>query len=156
MWKEDIDSLLSSGHDAQGKFLTKSKYLHPNSAYSLYTTADDYGRFLTEILKTDRSDYYSLSEYSLEEMMKPQVDVLVRDPIDRPGRSLGLHVYWGLGWAIDSTASGKIVYHSGANRTGFRCYSQFNPEEGSGIVIMTNSLNGGKLWRELIKEVGDL
>lgn len=156
IWTEKIDSTLSCGHDTSGQFLAKSKYLHSNSAYSLYTTSEDYARFIIEILKPDRSSYYSLSKYFLEEMMKPQVDVLVRDPISRPGRYLGLFVYWGLGWAIDSTASGKIVYHSGANRTGFRCYSQFNPEEGSGIVIMTNSLNGSALWRRLIKEIGNL
>jgi hypothetical protein len=139
-----------------GNFLAKSKYTHPNSAYTLYTTASDFADLIVEILKTNRSSAFSLTKKTIEEMLMPQIDVLVRDPIDRPGRALGLFVYWGLGWAIDSTASGKIFYHSGANRTGFRCYSQFNFKEGSGIVIMTNGLNGSELWRRLIKEIGDL
>jgi hypothetical protein len=84
------------------------------------------------------------------------VRVDVRDVIDRPGRSLGLQSYRGLGWAIDSTITGDIVYHSGANQTGFRCYSQFNMRDGSGIVIMTNGENGSELWQRLIKEIGDL
>lgn len=155
IWTEGFDSLISCGHDTSGNFLAKSKYTHSNSAYTLYTTAEDYSRLLVEILKTDRSSSYSLSKTTLEEILKPQIDVLVRDPIERPGRALGLFVYWGLGWAIDSTASGKIYYHSGANRTGFRCYSQFRIDEGSGIVIMTNGLNGSELWRRLIKEIGD-
>ena len=155
IWTEEIDSLISCGHDTSGNYLAKSKYTHSNSAYTLYTTAEDYSRLIVEILKTDRSSSYSLPKTTLEEMLKPQIDVLVRDPIDRPGRTLGLFVYWGLGWAIDSTASGKIYYHSGANRTGFRCYSQFRICEGSGIVIMTNGLNGSDLWRRLIKEIGD-
>lgn len=155
VWDEDIDSLISCGHDTSGNFLAKSKYTHSNSAYTLYTTAENYSRLLVEILKTDSLTSYSLSKKSTNEMLKPQIDVLVRDPIERPGRALGLFVYWGLGWAIDSTASGKIYYHSGANRTGFRCYSQFRIDDDSGIVIMTNGLNGSEFWRRLIKEIGD-
>ena len=155
IWSDKIDSLISYGHDTSGKFLAKSKYLHPNSAYTLYITAEDFARFIIEILKSNEAtDNYS-SKIFIDKMLKPQIDVLVREPIERPGRALGLFTYWGLGWAIDSTASGKIYYHSGANRTGFRCYSQFRIDEGSGIVIMTNGLNGSELWRSLIKEIGD-
>jgi CubicO group peptidase (beta-lactamase class C family) len=155
IWSAKIDSLISCGHDTSGNFLAKSKYLHPNSAYTLYITAEDYARFIVKILKSNEASDNSSSRIFIEEMLKPQVDVLVRDPIERPGRSLGLFTYWGLGWAIDSTASGKIYYHSGANRTGFRCYSQFRIDDGSGIVIMTNGLNGSELWTRLIKEIGD-
>jgi CubicO group peptidase (beta-lactamase class C family) len=155
VWKEEIDSLISCGHDTSGNFLAKSKYLHPNSAYTLYITAEDFARFIIEILKSNEKGDHSYSKNNIDEMLTPQVDVLIRDPIERPGRALGLFTYWGLGWAIDSTASGKIYYHSGANRTGFRCYSQFRIDEGSGIVIMINGLNGSELWRRLIKKIGD-
>jgi hypothetical protein len=106
-------------------------------------------------MKPDRSENQLLSDKMLKEMLMHQVRVDVRDVIDRPGRSLGLFAYRGLGWGIDSTITGDIVYHSGANQTGFRCYSQFNMREGSGIVIMTNGENGNELWRRLISEVGD-
>jgi hypothetical protein len=48
------------------------------------------------------------------------------------------------------------VYHSGANRTGFRSYCQFSPGRGTGIVVMTNGLGGGELWTRLIAAIGDL
>jgi CubicO group peptidase (beta-lactamase class C family) len=155
VWTEQIDSLISSGHDTSGKFLAKSRYLYSNSAYSLYITAEDYAKFIIEIINANQSGSFLLPKTYAEEMLEPQVDVLVRDPIERPGRALGLFTYWSLGWAVDSTSYGKIYYHSGANRTGFRCYSQFNLDEGSGIVIMTNSLNGTELWTRLIKRIGD-
>jgi CubicO group peptidase (beta-lactamase class C family) len=155
IWMEEIDSLISSGHDTSGNFLAKSKYVHPNSAFTLYISAEDYTKFIIEIINANQSGSFLLSKSYAAEMLVPQVDVLVRDPIERSGRALGLFTYWSLGWAIDSTAYGKIYYHSGANRTGFRCYSQFNLSEGSGIVIMTNSLNGTELWTRLIKRIGD-
>lgn len=155
VWTDRIDSLISSGHDTSGNFLAKSKYIHSNSAYSLYISAEDYAKFIIEILKANQSLSSLISESLVSEMLNPQIDVLVRDPIERPGRALGLFTYWGPGWAIDSTASGKIYYHSGANRTGFRCYSQFRIDDGSGIVIMTNSLNGTELWTRLIKKIGN-
>ena len=104
IWSDKIDSLISYGHDTSGKFLAKSKYLHPNSAYTLYITAEDFARFIIEILKSNEAtDNYS-SKIFIDKMLKPQIDVLVREPIERPGRALGLFTYWGLGWAIDSTA----------------------------------------------------
>jgi CubicO group peptidase (beta-lactamase class C family) len=156
VWMTEIDSFISAGHDTAGNYLTRSKYAHANSAYTLYTTPEEYAKFLIEIMKPDRNGNSFLSDKMKEEMITPQIGVYIREPIDRPGNTLGLSVSWGLGWAIDSTASGKIVYHSGANRTGFRCYSQFNPAKGSGIVIMTNGLNGSDLWRRIISNMGDL
>jgi CubicO group peptidase (beta-lactamase class C family) len=154
-WTKEIDSNISAGHDTTGKFFQKTKYTQSNAAYSLYTTPQDYAAFMCNILNNNASRTVFLSEKNLDEMMNHQVDVNIREPISRPGRALGLGVYWGLGWAIDSTVTGNIVYHSGANQSGFRCYSQFNYKEGTAIVIMTNGLNGGDLWRRLIRKIGD-
>ena len=107
-------------------------------------------------MKHDKPDQYSLSTQMTNEMLSHQIRADVREVIDRPGRSLGLLSFRGLGWGIDSTITGDLIYHSGANQTGFRCYSQFNMREGSGIVIMTNGENGSELWTRLISSTGDL
>jgi hypothetical protein len=57
----------------------------------------------------------------------------------------------GLGWVIEPTPAGNMIQHSGSNRTGFRSYCEFDPKHGSGIVIMTNSGEGDKVWKALIK-----
>lgn len=154
-WTEDVETKLAAGHDERGAFLQRTKYTHANAAYSLYTTAAEYAVFLTEILKTDRSAGQSLSQTSIEEMLSPQVKLDVREPIERPGRAQGRAVYWGLGWSINETEEGRFFHHSGSNRSGFRCFSQFNTVRGSGIVIMTNSSNGSDFWTRLINRVGN-
>ncbi len=156
IWTEDLGPRIATGHDTSGACLTRSCYAHADAAYTLYTTADDYARFIARLMRPDQVDGFSLSAAMTNEMFRQQVRMDTRDVIDRPGRRLGLSAYRGLGWVIDATITGDIVYHSGSNQTGFTCYSQFNRREGSGIVIMTNGKNGSELWNRLIGAVGDL
>ena len=155
VWTEDVEAKLAAGHDERGAFLQKTKYTHANAAYTLYTTAAEYAVFLTEIMKADRSAHHSLSQKSINDMLSPQVKLDVREPIERPGRAQGQAVYWGLGWSINETEDGRFFHHSGSNRSGFRCFSQFHTGRGSGIVIMTNGSNGSDFWTRLINRVGN-
>ncbi len=156
VWKENYDKQIATGHSADGKCNESKKYVHSNAAYTLYTTANEYAKFIIEIMNPDSAKDFSLSNQMINEMLTHQVRVDTREVMDRPGRNFGLFAFRGLGWAIDSTITGDVVYHSGSNQTGFRCYSQFSPKDGSGIVIMTNGENGSELWQRLIKVVGDL
>jgi CubicO group peptidase (beta-lactamase class C family) len=156
VWTRSADRLLAAGHATDGTFLMKTRYTHANAAYTLYTTPGEYAAFLVEILKTDRSAPYSLSRESVGAMLGHHVAVDARGPIGRPAAAKGLDVFWGLGWSINSTEGGDIIHHSGANGSGFRCFSQFSPGRGTGIVIMTNGVRGDDLWARLIASVGDI
>jgi CubicO group peptidase (beta-lactamase class C family) len=156
VWTEKLNPQIATGHNAEGNCNERKKYLHGNAAYTLYTTSNEYAKLILEIMNPRNQNDYSLSNSMINEMLTHQVRVDIRDVIDRPGRNLGLQGFRGLGWAIDSTITGDVVYHSGANQTGFRCYSQFSPKDGSGIVIMTNGENGSELSQRLIKDIGDL
>jgi CubicO group peptidase (beta-lactamase class C family) len=156
VWTEELDPGIAAGHNADGGFLQKTRYTHANAAYSLYTSAEDYAKFIIAILNPDGSSPSSLSRRSLDAMLRHQVALDSRDSIERPGQARGSAVYWGLGWSINATGTGDIAHHSGANSSGFRCFSQFAPGRGSGIVIMTNGLGGGELWTRLVNRVGNL
>ncbi len=156
VWNAKFDLQIATGHNADGECNERKKYLHGNAAYTLYTTSDEYAKLIIEIMNPGNQNDYSLSNSMIKEMLTHQVRVDNRDVIYRPGRNFGLQGFRGLGWAIDSTITGDVVYHSGSNQTGFRCYSQFSPKDGSGIVIMTNGENGSELWQRLIKVIGDL
>jgi len=156
VWASALDASLATGHREDGTRLERARYRHANAAYSLVTTASDYARFVAALLDPASAAPHGLSAASVAAMLKHQVRADARDPIERPGRARGREVYWGLGWGLNSTAGGDVVYHSGANRTGFRSYCQFSPERGTGIVILTNGLGGGELWTRLVAAVGDL
>lgn len=155
LWSETLSPLMAAGHDNSGQPLPRSRYLHANGAYTLYTTAEEYARLMTTMLGKESGGGPVLSNKMRQEMVQHQLRMDTREVTDRPGRYLGVSAWRGLGWAIDATITRDILYHSGANQTGFRCYCQYNREEGSGIVIMTNSLNGSELWSRLISAVGD-
>ncbi len=151
-----LDSLRARGHDDKGQVLPTQAYREANAAYTLYTTAADYALFLAEMLKLDRSAAHSLSAKSLHAMLAHATPATDRAPIQRPGLAQGQAVFWGLGWAINTTAQGDILYHTGTNSSGFRNYCQFSPSRQSGFVLMSNGLNGNLLWMRLMSILGEL
>jgi CubicO group peptidase (beta-lactamase class C family) len=154
-WNEDIAGLIAGGHNAEGKYNTTTRYTHANAAYTLYTSASDYAQFIIALMHPG-SHAGVLTARSTAAMFAHQVPVPAREPIERPGRARATAVHWGLGWAINSTGQGDIMHHGGSNQSGFRCFSQFDPATGSGIVIMTNGANGTEVWSRLISRIGNL
>ncbi len=155
-WTPHIGARQATGHAHDGTAQPRSRYLHPNAAYTLYTSANDYARLLLEVLKAERGESALLSQASAREMLRRQVAVDAREPIERPGSAQGEAVYWGLGWSLNATRGGDIAHHSGANSTGFRSFAQFSPARGSGLVILTNGAQGDALWQRLVAAIGDL
>ena len=156
LWTPELDAHLATGHKADGTRLERARYRHANAAYSLVTTASDYARFLAALLDPASAAPNGLSAVSVAAMFRHEVRAAAREPIERPGRARGRDVFWGLGWGLNTTAAGDVVYHSGANSTGFRSYCQFSPERGTGVVVMTNGIGGSELWTRLIAAVGDV
>jgi hypothetical protein len=75
----------------------------------------------------------------IDRMLKPVVST------DRPDgwRSLGCTV------SVSSDHQ-PVISHSGSNGTGFRCHSRFDPKTQTGLVIMTNGVNGAAVWQGII------
>ena len=145
VWDERLMADAACGHDREGRLKTSRNYYDSaNAAYSLYTSAEDYARFLVEIIKVDRTAEHSLGKEMVEQMLQP---LSHREDQDAD---------WGLGWGLRSRDSAdnrtKSVYHSGSNGTGFRCYSEFQPDRGQGLVIMTNAIGGKELWNVFIQQ----
>ncbi len=156
VWTPAADGALATGHGTDGMPLPRAKYLHPHAAYTLLTTPEEYARLLVETMNAADAGTKTLSRRAARAMLTPQVRADARDPLERPGAAEGRAAWWGLGWSLNDTAAGRIAHHGGANRTGFRCFSQFAPDRGTALVIMTNGLGGGDLWQRVVATIGDL
>jgi len=142
-FEENLRDRYAAGHDLKGRFKPERRFFKQgNAAYSLYTTPTEYARFLVEIMRDDRSETHSLSREMVTAMLTSGF------------KATGRHTGWrSLGWQIHETPRGQRVSHGGSNGTGFRCHCRFYPDRKEGIVIMTNSYGGEKLWKQLLKEL---
>lgn len=141
VWDDRFVVRSSCGHDRQGQVKSGRRYYdRANAAYTLYTSAEDYARFLAEIIRVDRD-----SPHSISAAMRRQMLTAAAHREDQQAD-------WGLGWGLRKLGGRQLVFHSGANGSGFRCYCEFLPDTGAGLVIMTNALDGDDLWRAVVDQ----
>jgi CubicO group peptidase (beta-lactamase class C family) len=109
---------------------------------ALHASARDLARFMRiAIADAEGEDTTLLSKDSVTTMLSPGADTGFRE------RELG---WMALGHFVEKDADGDVVVasHSGDN-AGWSSRLMFDPARGNGLVVMTNSDDGGKLVRQL-------
>jgi CubicO group peptidase (beta-lactamase class C family) len=132
LWNERIAQNLLPGTKANGAPRATMDLRKPNAAFSLYTTAADYGKFLVKVLNDDDV---------IKQLTASPVTV---DP------SLGLS--WGLGWGIERDKDDPYIWQWG-NNTGYRAFVIASVRTGDGFVMLTNSENGLKLAQPMAQKI---
>jgi CubicO group peptidase (beta-lactamase class C family) len=97
------------------------------AAASLQTTADDYAKFLIEIVDPKPADAFRMNERSRKEYLRPQFK---NDEITSSG----------LGWLIGQAGALTFFTHAGS-ASGWYCETYASVGRKSGIIIMTNGDN---------------
>ena len=156
VWTEAIERDLASGHREDGSFKERTRYRHPNAAYSLYTTPSEYAKLLMTLRHPDRLGGLALTPATIGLMLERALRVDDGDAVARPRLARSVATYRALGWSLEVTAEGDIVQHSGSNSSGFKTFGQFNPAKDSGLVLFTNGDGGYQLRSAVIAEIGDL
>lgn len=123
-----IASRLLPGTKANGAPRTTLELMNPVAAFSLYTTAEDYGTFLVAVLNDEGL------------LRKIAASPVVVDP--------SLNLSWGLGWGIERTRDDVLLWHWG-NNTGYRAFVIVSVRTGDGLVMLTNGEGGLKLAEPL-------
>ena len=131
-WSEAIGQNLLAGTKANGSPRASTQLKSPNAAFSLYTSAADYGKFLVKVLDDD--DVIKLATGS---------------PVPAEP-SLGLD--WGLGWGIEGNQDDRYIWHWG-NNTGYRAFVIASVRTGDGFVMLTNSENGLQLAQPITRKI---
>lgn len=117
----NLENHLVRGSDSFGSVLTSYPLREPVAAFTLYTSAGDYGRFLVTLLKDDRI---------LAQIVESPVPV-----------SHKLDLSWGLGWGLEQNRGALSLWHWG-NNSGYRNFVMASPRTGDGFVMFTNSDKG--------------
>lgn len=132
VWNERIAQNLLPGTKANGAPRTTMDLKKPIGAFSLHTTAADYGKFLVTVLNDD---------HVLKQLTASPVTV---DP--------SLDLSWGLGWGIERTQDDLYIWHWG-NNTGYRAFVIASVRTGDGFVMLTNSENGLELAEPITQKI---
>ncbi len=112
-----------------------AQFMVPNAAGSMLTTVTDYARFLVSML-SERGGALGLSDTTWHAMFARQVQ-------------LNSALSWGLGWGLEHEDDSDLLWHWGANGS-FRNFVLADPRRRRGVVVLTNSANGAKLYERII------
>ena len=140
-WNDALAPRVAWAHDKDGKPInrphaTPFSAARYGAAGNLSTTANDYARFIIEVIDPRTNDRCCLTRASRDEMIRPQVKV-------------DDSTSWALGWAILHDKRGTLISHSGDN-PGFKAFMLASVERKSGYVMFTNSDSGFDVMGKLI------
>jgi CubicO group peptidase (beta-lactamase class C family) len=120
---------------ADGHAVAGGPHVYPEIApAALWTTPSDLARYAIEVQQSLAGKAnHVLSAAMVRRMLTPVKD------------------HWGLGPGTGGSAEHPYFEHDGANE-GYRCFLVAY-DEGDGVVVMTNSDNGGQLAAEIVRTV---
>ncbi len=135
-WEDDFEAEMAHGHDGKGQVFAFRKPKIEAAAFSLFTTVEDYGKFLQALLMQD-----GLEASTFQAMFKPYIST---------GYGQADHFAWGLGVGIQELEQGKAIWHWGDNNI-YRCFFIGIPEKKLGFVFFTNSSNGLSIGKRIAR-----
>lgn len=113
----------------------------------LYSTPSDYAKFMLSVMVNQ-----GLSPAIATERNKIQVrhraDICPASTAEFCPKDLG----FGLGWELYQYQDGPFMMHTGSD-DGVFTFGYLNPEKRSGIIIFTNSANGGRIILPLLESL---
>ncbi|MCU1226939.1 MAG: beta-lactamase [Edaphobacter sp.] len=126
------------------KWLTSNYATQPVASDLLYTTAEDYAKFLLSVMRNDGLSQAIAAErsrvqFSLKPEICPRVKGLCPDEVGP-----------GLGWQIAQIKGKRYLTHTGHD-PGLYTFGYVSADTQSGIVIFTNGENGSKLIAPILQ-----
>jgi len=147
---------IAVGHDEKGEEKEKHLWKEMYAAASLHCSAIDFGKFMCAVMRPLPEDPAHLSLELTREMLTPQVQVNNSAPWDKDWPKAEIQtndlVSWGLGWGIQHTSQGDAIWHWGDNGN-YRAFAVGYPEEGDGIVVLTNGKNGQSVINHILLDI---
>jgi len=146
LWQESYETLKTFRHNSLGEVTGRNKPSEPNAAASLNTTAQDFGRFVSAILKGE-----GLKKETLKQMLTPQIKVSESGTNNTKSapEKLSPTISWGLGWGLQTTGDGVSFWHWGDNGD-YKAYVVAFERQKLGVVMFANSGAGLSIAPEIV------
>ena len=135
-WGGGIDEKrFAKPHDKDGKLYNDASInsTSASSAFGVLTTVEDYSKFLIYVMNGA-----GLKKKLFNEMAASQTPIKA-------------HQYYGLGWMVDEIDGENVITHGGVG-IGTQTIVFMLPKAKRGLVIFTNSGNGGEAYIPVIQK----
>jgi len=151
VWNSRFESNFANGYDEYGRSLGPEQRPTPDAAGGMQTTLHDYATFLSEVMQRK-----ILTTKTTGEMLSPQVTIHSAHQFPSLAKATttandGIRLRYGLGWGLYSSPYGKAFFKEGHDEGWRHLALCFN--NGSGILIMTNSSNGEGIFKPLMDSI---
>jgi CubicO group peptidase (beta-lactamase class C family) len=134
VWRDEYDKTMANGHGFFGRPEDFRKRTEAHAAATLYTTVEDYAKFICAVLNGT-----GLRPETLKTMLTPQIDM------DKE-KGLG----WSLGFGTQTDSNGQAFWQWGDYGI-FRNYIFAYPREKMAVIYFTNSFYGLGIGPDLVK-----
>lgn len=144
-----FEGRIATPHDGDGAPLAPRILSQMNAADDLYTTAHDYARFMLAVMNGEGvSPEIARARYAYAAEL--------RDGGCGEGEGLlplevcPLGVGMGMGWMVFRYEGETVISHTGSD-DGEQTIAFFVPERGIGVVILTNSAHGRRIFPDIVR-----
>lgn len=153
VWQPYFDTNYAVGHNYDEDTLAITKRSEANAAGSMQTTIADYTQFISCVLQGK-----GLSERSKHEMLSRQTGIFTKRQFpslnnDTTSKYKSIQLSYGLGWGLFKSSYGWAFFKEGHSDDGWEHYTIGFRDNKSALIIMTNSLNGESIFKELVEDI---
>lgn len=150
VWQPEFETDYAVGHLENESTIPKKKRTKANAAGSMETTIADYTRFIAAVMRGD-----GLSAKTKQEMLAQQINIYSKHQfpsLDTKTTTANQRISlgYGLGWGLFMTPFGKAFFKEGHD-DGWEHFAMGVPSRNAAIVVMTNSSNGERIFKELFE-----
>ncbi len=151
VWESRFESDFANRYDETERSLGPEKRSRPDAAGSMQTTLHDYAAFLSAVMRRQL-----LNARTTGKMLSRQVSIHSAHQFpslatEATTANDKIRLRYGLGWGLYSSPFGNAFFKEGHDEGWRHLALCFN--NGSGILIMTNSSNGEGIFKPLIDSV---
>ncbi|WP_240731643.1 serine hydrolase domain-containing protein [Hymenobacter radiodurans] len=152
VWQPAFENNFAIGYMEDGKAVPKEKRDEAQAAGSMETTITDYATFMAAVMQSK-----GLTPRAKQEMIRAQVAIPFKaqfGPLATvvTDENKAIKLAYGLGWGVFESPYGPAYFKEGHD-DGWENHSLAFGDRKKGLVIMSNSSNADKLFKELLEKL---
>lgn len=152
VWHDNFGDDRAIGHNEKGQQDIKSKKTVAVAGGSMVTTIEDYTRFIEYVVQGK-----GIRTETFNEMIRPQIRIYSKTqfpPITEATthENDDIQLAYGLGWGLMKTPYGRAFFKEGGDDA-WKNYNINFIDRGISIIIMSNSVNGSMIFKDLLEKV---